>query len=314
MNLLQTILLTLAAIAAGTSATRADELSDLVAAVAASIDTVRIASDAKSTSFRSLNVRKHKKSNLEIDVNLLDGILKSMNHQILRERRREVDTDEYSIRYANRPTLARSDFFRPVTGIITSGFGWRPQFQRMHNGVDMSLNVGDTVRAAISGTIERISFDPDGYGHFVVMSHPDGMETLYGHLQYALVSKGQFVFSGQPLGIGGNTGNSTGPHLHFEARLGGIAIDPTLIFDFYGNRRYVYQYDNPSTTVVNVPKGPTYSHQSKSLKEEHTYIVRYGDTLESIARRAGISMMRLCQLNMLSQSDPLTVGRMLKLK
>nr|MDE6695261.1 LysM peptidoglycan-binding domain-containing protein [Muribaculaceae bacterium] len=61
------------------------------------------------------------------------------------------------------------------------------------------------------------------------------------------------------------------------------------------------------------PKGPTYSHQSKSLKKDDTYIVRYGDTVESVARQAGISTMRLCQLNMLNEKEPLPVGRMLKL-
>ena len=315
MKGLRTILLTLAVTTAGTSATRADELSELVAAVAASVDSTRIAQDIKSRSFGSSGIRKAKKGNTAINVDFLDGILKSMNREILRERRLDTLDDEYTLDPASyRPTLARTDFFRPVTGIITSRFGWRPQFQRIHHGVDLSLNIGDTVRAAISGTVERISFDPYGYGHYVVMSHPDGMETLYGHLQYALVSQGQFIHSGQPLGIGGNTGNSTGPHLHFEARLGGIAIDPTLIFDFYGNGRYLYQNNNIATSIATVPKGPTYSHQSKSLRKEETYIVRYGDTLESVARQAGISVIRLCQLNMLNQSDPLTIGRMLKLK
>ena len=168
------------------------------------------------------------------------------------------------------------------------------------------------MRAAVSGTVERISYDHDGYGHYVVVSHPDGMETLYGHLQYALVGQGQFIHSGQPLGIGGNTGNSTGPHLHFETRLGGVAVDPTLIFDFYGTVRYLAE--ETQTSAETAPKAPTYTHQSKSLKKETTYIVRVGDTPQSIARQAGISVMRLCQLNMLNQNDALPIGRMLKLR
>ncbi len=316
MKSLLTILITLAALAAGTSATRADELSELVAAVAASVDTARMARDVKSNFFSSKNVRHKSIPKKDVSVDLLDGIIKSMNRQILRERM--IDSDGYGL-YEDteiyRPTLGRGDFYRPVAGIITSRFGWRPQFQRMHHGVDLSLNVGDTVRAAVSGTVKRISYDPNGYGHYVVMSHSDGMETLYGHLQYALVSQGQFVYSGQPLAIGGNTGNSTGPHLHFEAKVGGVAVDPTLLFDFYGAGRYLYQFDGDSSeAVAATPKAPIYTHQSKSLKREETYVVRYGDTLESVARQAGISVMRLCQLNMLQASDPLTVGRMLKLK
>ncbi|MDE6290804.1 MAG: peptidoglycan DD-metalloendopeptidase family protein, partial [Muribaculaceae bacterium] len=222
----------------------------------------------------------------------------------------DAQEDEYS--WGNPfipPTLGRADFFRPVPGIITSNFGWRPKFNRLHHGVDLNLHIGDTVRAAVTGTVERISYDHDGYGHYVVMTHPDGMETLYGHLQYALVSQGQTIYAGQPIGIGGNTGNSTGPHLHFETRLGGVAVDPTLIFDFYGRNLY-YAEERPTQKS----RGPVYSHQSKSLKKESTYIVRVGDTAESIARQAGISVMRLCQLNLLQQTEPLEIGRMLKLK
>ena len=315
MNSLKTILLSLAIIIAGTSATRADELSELVAAVAASIDETRTTKDIKTPAFSNKHRYTPKPTKNDVNVDLLDGILKSMNRQILQERRRDDgEYDEYLYNEYMRPTLGRADFFRPVTGIITSKFGWRPQFQRVHHGVDLSLNIGDTVRAALSGTIKQISFDPNGYGHYVVMSHPDGMETVYGHLQYALVSQGQFIYSGQPLAIGGNTGNSTGPHLHFEARIGGVAVDPTLLFDFYSTGRYMYDFEKQSPAVAATPKGPTYSHQSKSLKREDTYVVRYGDTLESVARQAGISVMRLCQLNMLNESAPLPIGRMLKLK
>ncbi|MDE6559981.1 MAG: LysM peptidoglycan-binding domain-containing protein, partial [Muribaculaceae bacterium] len=73
-------------------------------------------------------------------------------------------------------------------------------------------------------------------------------------------------------------------------------------------------FEKQSPAVAATPKGPTYSHQSKSLEREDTYVVRYGDTLESVARQAGISVMRLCQLNMLNESAPLPIGRMLKLK
>ncbi|MDE5813131.1 MAG: peptidoglycan DD-metalloendopeptidase family protein, partial [Muribaculaceae bacterium] len=180
-----------------------------------------------------------------------------------------------------------------------------------HHGVDLALQIGDTVRAAVSGTVDLISYDHDGYGHYVKMNHTDGMETIYGHLQYPLVAQGQFIYAGQPVGIGGNTGNSTGPHLHFEARLNGIAVDPLILFDFYGINQYLYSTESLREER---PKTPTFTHQQKSLKQESTYIVRVGDTVESIARQAGISAMRLCQLNMLNSSEPLPIGRMLKLK
>lgn len=287
-------------------------MSALVAEIAASKDSARIIHDLKSTSFDKKIRYKAKSPEKELSIDIIDGILKLFNRQALQELRRYDNDYEYNECF--RPSLGRRDFFIPVTGIITSKFGWRTQFQRIHHGVDLRLNVGDTVRAAISGTVKLISYDANGYGNYVVLSHPDDMETVYGHLKYALVSQGQYVYSGQPLAIGGNTGNSTGPHLHFETRIGGIAVDPTILFDFYGSSNYMYAYDEPKPSIEVAPRGPTYSHQSKSLKNTDRYVVRYGDTLESISRQAGISVMRLCQLNMLSESAPLQVGRMLKLR
>ncbi len=315
MNKTKTIFITLAVFAAGTSATRADELSDLVAAVAASTQKEKMAKDV-APSFIGADKPRYKPQPKTEDVNIamLDGIFSSMKRESFRQMQRDlynVDDNPFlqqpdSYDY---PPFGSAGFYRPVPGVITSRFGWRERFNRMHYGVDLNLNLGDTVRAALTGTVDRISFDPDGYGHYVVMSHPDGMETRYAHLQYALVSAGEIIYAGQPVGIGGSTGNSTGPHLHFETRLEGVAVDPTLLFDFEGNNTY-YAYDPGPQT----PKGPTYSHQSKSLKKESTYIVRYGDTPESVARQAGLSVMKLCQLNMLNQTDPLPIGRMLKLK
>lgn len=287
-------MLILAAAVAGTSAARADELSELLAAVAGSMSAQKMANDVNTTSIGT--GKSHytpKPADTDLDLSLLDGVYWAMKRELTYPR----------------PTLARQGFYRPVPGMITSLFGWRPQFQRVHHGVDLSLQVGDTVRAAVTGNVTLISYDHDGYGHYVVMQHDDGMETVYGHLEYPLVSQGQMILAGQPIGIGGNTGNSTGPHLHFETRLGGVAVDPMLLFDFYGSWHYLAD-DTPKSAV---PKGPVYSHQSKSLANEKTYIVRYGDTLKSIARQAGISVMKLCQLNMLKESDNPPVGRMLKL-
>lgn len=318
MRVIRSILI-LAALAVCTSATRADDLSELVAAVAGSMTVQNMKNDTKTATFGAGKPRyMPKPKQKDVDFSMLDGIYKAMKREQFYYMLSE-SSDSYSYeferrleRQRSRPTLGRRDFFRPVPGQITSNFGWRPRFQRVHHGVDLSLHVGDTVRAAISGTVEKIAYDHDGYGHYVVMSHPDGMQTVYGHLEYALVSQGQFIYSGQPLGIGGNTGNSTGPHLHFEARVGDVAVDPTLLFDFYGNATYFAEEEEEIAPVK--PKGPVYSHQSKSLARESTYIVRYGDTLESIARQAGISVMRLCQLNMLQQSSQPEIGRMLKLK
>lgn len=331
MKSIKTILFTLAAFAAGIPATRADETSALVAAIAASMETQqRMQADMLRAVLgvptdTIADPRPRYTPAPKITVSLLDGILQSMEMQGGHTRTAHAPgtLSQYTrpeVAYHMHGQYARTevaynliDFFRPVPGPITSRFGWRPLFHRVHHGVDLALMVGDTVRCAVSGTVEHIAYDHDGYGHYVLLSHPDGMETLYGHLQYPLVAQGEMIYAGQPVGIGGDTGNSTGPHLHFEARLSGVAVDPLLLFDFYGVNRYLYATEETSPEV-STPKVPTYTHQQKSLKEESTYIVRAGDTPESVARQAGISVMRLLQLNMLSATEPLPLGRMLKLK
>lgn len=314
MKILLKYLLIVAMAATTSSAMRADDLSDLVAAVAAGEKTIKnMQSDVLTTRFDSLPRYVSKKDTQTI--NILSGILDAMSVESTLDfmmsaydysDNGQQHQYEYKDFWLNRPTLAREGFYRPVQGIITSRFGWRPQFGRMHHGVDLRLNIGDTVRAAIVGVVEKVAYDYDGYGHYVVMRHPDGMETVYGHLQYALVGQGQQIEMGYPVGIGGNTGNSTGPHLHFEARMGGVAVDPTLIFDFDG--RYRYHAKNRDS------EPGTSTYDSKPLSGKRTYIVRQGDTPKSIAKRAGISVLRLCQLNMIKETDRLETGRMLKLK
>lgn len=123
-------------------------------------------------------------------------------------------------------------FVMPVKGRVTSPYGWRARFGRMHRGVDMSLCVGDTVRAAFSGKVRLTKYDAKGYGYYVVVRHDNGMETVYGHLSRFIVKPNQRVKAGEPIALGGNTGRSTGPHLHFETRYMGLPVNPAGIIDF----------------------------------------------------------------------------------
>lgn len=125
-----------------------------------------------------------------------------------------------------------SGYVSPVKGPVTSPYGWRARFGRMHRGVDISLHVGDTVRAAFSGKVRLTKYEGKGYGYYVVVRHDNGMETVYGHLSRFLVKPNQRVKAGEPIALGGNTGRSTGPHLHFETRYLGLAINPEAIIDF----------------------------------------------------------------------------------
>ena len=124
-------------------------------------------------------------------------------------------------------------FAMPTTSRkITSNYG--PRWGRQHAGIDVKVYIGDTIYAAFDGKVRVVRNEGDrrGYGKHIVIRHPNGLETLYGHLSKWLVSENQIVKAGEPIGLGGNTGRSTGSHLHFETRLAGKAIDPALMFDF----------------------------------------------------------------------------------
>lgn len=210
------------------------------------------------------------------------------------------------------PEFDATDFYRPVWGVITSRYGYRPKFGRMHYGVDLALNIGDTVRAALPGIVTLVSYDAGGYGHYVTIKHNNGVETRYGHLSQSLTLPGQRVEAGEAIALGGNTGNSTGPHLHFEARYMGTPVDPLKVFDFSGRSmaQYAKMRREPSNTLV----ATGFNGSKTSLKQKSTYVVRQGDTVKKIAERAGISVLRLCQLNFLTESTQLSPGTMLKLK
>lgn len=145
---------------------------------------------------------------------------------------KDGNTYQSEIYNGDLPEYSSDDFVRPVSGgEFTSFFGYRESFNRMHKGVDISLKEGDPVLAALPGVVGRIGYEPGGYGHFVILVHSDGVETRYAHLSRVTAVLGQKVVAGQDIALGGNTGNSTGPHLHFEIRRHGKAINPLSLFE-----------------------------------------------------------------------------------
>ena len=143
----------------------------------------------------------------------------------------EVRNDKsFPVIYTGKlPDYVSEQFNRPADGEITSAFGLRPHSERMHKGIDISLHPGDRVSVALDGIIERNGFDKGGYGHYIVVSHQGGLQTIYAHLQKSLLPEGSQVKAGDAIGLGGSTGNSTGPHLHFEIRYHGRLVDPTFM-------------------------------------------------------------------------------------
>ena len=196
-------------------------------------------------------------------------------------------------------TIDLTDFTMPTERqVVTSNFGYR--WSRQHQGVDLKVYIGDTIRAAFSGKVRIVKYDPKGYGKFVVIRHPNGLETYYGHLSRQLVLENEDVVSGQPIGLGGNTGRSTGSHLHFETRLCGVAINPEKLFDFSNQ-------DITNDTYV-------YTSLKQTSSTQHLYKVRKGDNLQIIARRLKTSVSELCQLNHITKKTRLLKGMIIKYK
>ncbi|MDE7119521.1 MAG: peptidoglycan DD-metalloendopeptidase family protein, partial [Muribaculaceae bacterium] len=224
-----------------------------------------------------------------------------------------------------------SEFHMPVPGFLTSPYGYRPRFRREHKGVDLTLHIGDTVRAAFDGRVRLTNFERKGYGYYVIVRHPNGLETVYGHLSGFLVKPDQYVKAGDPIALGGNTGRSTGPHLHFETRFMGYPINPSAIFDFANQTVHTDTYTFDKRTYKqarNFDPAANAEYQKKYLaqrprqttqsaaapKKASTVTVRRGDSLSKIAARNGTTVKQLCRLNGLKSSSKLTPGKKLRVR
>lgn len=187
---------------------------------------------------------------------------------------------------------------------ITSPYGIR--HYRLHRGVDVKVYKGDSIVAAFPGTVITSQYERRGYGHYLKVKHENGTITVYGHLSKRLKKVGDTVEAGELIGLGGNTGRSTGSHLHFEIRYGQINIDPTTVFDFEngGLKKDVASYNVETASA---------DHEAiqKELSKHRIYKVRRGDTLGSIARKYGTSVRRIKQLNGL-RSDRIRAGQILR--
>ena len=209
-------------------------------------------------------------------------------------------------------------FCMPTTSRnVTSRFGYRPAFKRVHKGLDIKVYTGDTIVSAFDGKVRVVRYDEGGYGYYVVVRHPNGLETIYGHLSKQLVQTDQEVRAGEPIGLGGNTGRSFGSHLHFETRLAGEAINPELLFDFpaqdvtadfYTFRKSPQQNDRPAYLAA----GETSDDNDVARKATRFYKVAKGETLGSISRKLGVPEDRLAAQNRLTSGKKLRTGQILR--
>jgi len=229
--------------------------------------------------------------------------------------------------------ISLKNFCMPTTSrVLTSNFG--PRWHRQHKGLDIKVYIGDTIRAAFDGKVRVVRYEGRGYGKYVVIRHDNGLETYYAHMSKQLVEEDQEVRAGDPIGLGGNTGRSTGSHLHFETRLCGVALNPALLFDFrnqdvvddsYLFRKSSYQRESIAATrlrgvnaisfgsndtddveMANATPAASYAQETRFHK------VKKGETLYSIARHRGTTVQAIMKLNHLKKNSKLRSGQILK--
>ena len=226
------------------------------------------------------------------------------------------------------------NFCMPTSSrVLTSNFGSR--WGRQHKGLDVKVYIGDTIRAAFSGKVRVVRYEAGGYGNYVVIRHYNGLETIYGHMSKQLVTPDQDVRAGDPIGLGGNTGRSTGSHLHFETRLCGVALNPALMFDFrnqdvvgdyYMFRKSTYPKESAQATRLrgvggtaisredrlDEPGSTTSTAQRSASVATRLHKVQKGETLTSIARKRHTTVAAICKLNRINKNTRLRLGQILK--
>ena len=264
-------------------------------------------------------------------------------HQLILNEQAETPAadlyEDWNNHYAHRATALPDTFKINLRGfcmptdnrVVTSNFGAR--WGRQHKGIDVKVYIGDTIRAAFSGKVRMVKYEAGGYGKYVVIRHGNGLETIYGHMSKHLVAEDEIVEAGQPIGLGGNTGRSTGSHLHFETRLCGVALNPALMFDFKNQDvvgdYYMFYRDTYQKEAIVANRLRGVGGKGKIEADEDTELaiaapaasyakdgkfhkVKRGETLASIARKRGTTIDEICRLNRIGKNIRLMPGQILK--
>jgi murein DD-endopeptidase MepM/ murein hydrolase activator NlpD len=195
-------------------------------------------------------------------------------------------------------------------GKMTSAFGYR--WGRWHTGLDLDLETGDPVYSAFDGVVRVVGWAGDGYGRYVLVRHYNGLETLYGHLSKPLVESGQLVKAGDQLGLGGSTGRSSGPHLHFETRYEGNPFSPLNLYTFPENALLSDHYLLTSS-AWDYLRGGRSADFKPVFKRTVLYRVQSGETISSVASRYGMSVSELARKNRLSARARIRPGQRLRI-
>lgn len=240
-------------------------------------------------------------------------------------------TNPYKMQYADMPYSwaiwlvdSLGQYHCPYQGDVHYRGKFGVRRGRRHQGIDLPLKTGTPIYAAFTGKV-RVSQRMGGYGNIVIIRHENGIETFYGHLSERKVKAGDWVNAGEVIGLGGSTGRSTGPHLHFETRYQGFAFDPQWLIDFktgeLRHRLFILKkkfFDIHSNYAQNFEDEWKNEEDDKAEDAEKAamryYKIKSGDTLGSIARRNGTTVSALCKLNGITPKTTLRIGRTIRVK
>ena len=222
-----------------------------------------------------------------------------------RERAKQQKKEEEAARMVD--SFDFSTILPPITheALIGSPYGIRSH--RLHRGVDVNVIKDEPVVAAYPGEVTMSRFNKGGYGHYVLIKHPTGIETLYAHLSKRLLKVGDKVFPGDIVGLAGNSGRSSAAHLHFEIRFGEVNIDPTTVIDF------PHWSLKPGIDKFSMKKARNDHRKIQAqLRNYNFYVVQAGDSQGDVANWFNISIESLCRINDLKPGAPLKAGQKLR--
>ena len=240
-------------------------------------------------------------------------------------------TNPYSVKQEELPSSwsiwlvdSLDQYHCPFIGDIHPRGKFGPRRGRRHQGVDIPLKTGDPVYATFTGKV-RMSKYFGGFGNLIVIRHENGLETFYAHLSKRNVEVGDWVNAGDVIGLGGSSGRSTGPHLHFETRYNGFAFDPQWLIDFKTGelrhrlfvlkKKYFNIYSNYEQDFEDEMK----NHEEDEAEDAEKaamkyYTIRSGDTLGRIAINNGTTVKELCRLNGITPTTTLRIGRRIRVR
>jgi len=189
-------------------------------------------------------------------------------------------------------------FALPIYGRLFRGFTYN------HKGLDIFLYKGDSVKAAFDGVVRYAKYNKGGFGNLVILRHYNGVETYYAHLSKLKVTVNQVVKCGDVVGLGGSTGRSRSPHLHFEVRFKDVPLDPLKMIDF--DNKKLISSTFPITKKIFYPS----DYDGKAVY----YKVKNGDTLGRIAKKYHVTVKDLCYINKMKANTHLKAGRSIRVK